>query len=184
MNNNAVLEVGLDQLDLEAAARVAQRYVLQEIFLMEAKIDRAPMISYPEVLSLEHKCSTDTLTSSDKENYMVRCDFRVTAFSENSSEIVLTIEASFFNSYVKKPDIQLPVDDVDTLLTYAEYLGTINPISDAWPYWREFVHSMSARMGFPALTVPLLEIRPKKPEEKAKKDSGKKESTRRKKPGA
>ena len=48
------------------------------------------------------------------------------------------------------------------ILTYAEYLMTINPISNAWPYWREFVQSMSSRMGFPALTVPLLEIVPKK----------------------
>ena len=39
---------------------------------------------------------------------------------------------------------------------------TINPISHAWPYWREFVQSMSSRMGFPALTVPLLEIVPEK----------------------
>lgn len=182
MDNNVVLEVGLDQLDMEAAARVAQRYVLQEIFLMEAKIERAPLIFSPEALSLEHKCSTDSLASSDKENYMVRCDFRVAAFNGDSRKLVLTIEASFYTSYVKKPDIQLPVDDVDTLLTYAEYLQMINPISNAWPYWREFVQSMSARMGFPALTVPLLEIVPKKPEEKTKEDSGKKASTRCKKP--
>ncbi len=62
---------------------------------------------------------------------------------------------------------------------------TINPISNAWPYWREFVQSMSARMGFPALTVPLLEIVPKKtPTKKAKSQPVKKESTRRKKVSA
>ena len=59
---------------------------------------------------------------------------------------------------------------------------TINPISHAWPYWREFVQSMSSRMGFPALTVPLLEIVPKKSVEKeAKRQPVKKKPTRRKK---
>ena len=62
---------------------------------------------------------------------------------------------------------------------------TINPISNAWPYWREFVQSMSSRMGFPALTVPLLEIVPKKAATKeAKSQPVKKESTRRKKVNA
>ena len=66
-----------------------------------------------------------------------------------------------------------------------EYFLTINPISNAWPYWREFVQSMSARMGFPALTVPLLEIVPKKAATKeAKSQPVKKESTRRKKVNA
>ena len=50
----------------------------------------------------------------------------------------------------------------ETLLAYAEHIMTVNPISHAWPYWREFVQSMSGRMGFPALTVPLLEIVSKK----------------------
>ncbi len=44
---------------------------------------------------------------------------------------------------------------------------------------------MSARMGFPALTVPLLEIVPKKTAAKeAKSQPAKKESTRRKKVSA
>ena len=59
---------------------------------------------------------------------------------------------------------------------------TINPISHAWPYWREFVQSMSSRMGFPALTVPLLEIVPKKAAAKEIKSLPvEKQSTRRKK---
>ncbi|HEX9883411.1 MAG TPA: hypothetical protein VGA79_05555, partial [Desulfobaccales bacterium] len=62
------------------------------------------------------------------------------------------------------------------------YRFKINPISNAWPYWREFVQSMSARMGFPALTVPLLEIAPKKTATKrSKSQPAKKVSTRRKK---
>ena len=60
------------------------------------------------------------------------------------------------------------------LLTIYGIFLRLYPISNAWPYWREFVQSMSTRMGFPALTVPLLEIVPKKPEEKPKDDVDKK----------
>ena len=34
--------------------------------------------------------------------------------------------------------------------------GKMNGIYNAWPYWREYVQSMTARMGFPALTLPVL----------------------------
>jgi hypothetical protein len=185
MNKNAILTVGLDKLDMEAAARVAQLFVLKEIFLVDAKISRDPLIKSPEALSLEHKCSTEPLTSEKGKNLrFILCNFRVAAFSDKEpSNLIMKIEASFCTAYVKKPDIFIP-DDVD-LLTYAEYLGTINPISNAWPYWREFVQNMSARMGFPALTVPLLEIVPKKTaKKKGESQPAPKESTRRKKVSA
>ena len=54
------------------------------------------------------------------------------------------------------------------LCAFTTYFYKINPVSTAWPYWREFVHSMSTRMGYPALTVPMLEIVLKEPEEKPK----------------
>ena len=184
MKNNAVLEVGLDKLDMEAAARVAQLLVLQEIFLVDAKMSRDPLIESPESLSLEHKCSTEDLTPEKGKNLrFILCNFRVAAFSDKEpSKLVMKIEASFCTSYVKKPDIFLPMEDDDSLLTYVEYLRTINPISNAWPYWREFVQSMSARMGFPALTVPLLEFVPEKPAAKeVKSQPDEKEALRRKK---
>ena len=187
MSNNAILAVDVEKLDMEAAARVAQLFVLQEIFLVDAKISRDPLIESPEVLSLEHKCSTEDLTPEKGKNLrFILCNFRVAAFSDKEpSKLVMKIEASFCTSYVKKPDIFLPMEDDDSLLTYVEYLRTINPISNAWPYWREFVQSMSSRMGFPAMTVPLLEIAAKKTAaQEAKSQPVKKQATRRKKVNA
>jgi hypothetical protein len=188
MNKNAMLAVDIENLDMEIAARVAQRFVLKEIFLVDAKISRDPLIESPEVLSLEHKCSTEFLTSEKGKNLrFILCNFRVAAFSDKEpSKLIMKIEASFCTSYVSKPDTHIPDDlEVDSLITHVEYMMTINPISNAWPYWREFVQSMSSRMGFPALTVPLLEIVPKKAAtKKAKSQPVKKESTRRKKVNA
>jgi hypothetical protein len=197
MEKSAVLPVDIENLDMEAAARVAQQFVLQEIFLVDAKISRDPLIESPEALSLEHKCSTESLSSDkDKKLVSILCNFRVAAFNgEESSKLVMKIEASFCTSYsyVSKPDIHIPddvdsilthleLDEIDSILTHLEYMMTINPISNAWPYWREFVQSMSTRMGFPALTVPLLEIVPKKPAAKeAKRQPAKRKPTQRKK---
>ena len=44
MNKNAMLTVDIENLDMEAAARVAQRFVLKEIYLVDAKISRDPLI--------------------------------------------------------------------------------------------------------------------------------------------
>jgi hypothetical protein len=185
MSNNAVLEVDLDELDMKVAARVAQRFVLREIFLVDAKISRDPLIESHETLSLEHKCSTevpDGKSNAGEKSYL--CNFRVAAFDgKEPNKLVMKIEASFCTSYVSNPDIHMPDDlDVDSILSHLEYMMTINPISTAWPYWREFVQSMSARMGFPALTVPLLEIVVKKTAtQEPKNQPVKKQASRRKK---
>jgi len=173
-------------LDMGMAARVAQLYVLKEIYLVDAKISRDPMIESPEALSLEHKCFTESLTPLDAEKYIVLCNFRVAAFDgKEPNKLIMKIEAAFCTSYYVDKSIPVPSlsdGDVETFCAFMHHFMTLNPISNAWPYWREFVQSMSSRMGFPALTVPLLEIEAKKAAtQEAKSKPGKKESTRRKK---
>ncbi|MGB8873227.1 MAG: hypothetical protein ACLPOQ_04240 [Desulfobaccales bacterium] len=176
MEKSAILAADIKKLNMEAFARVAQWAVLDEIYLADAKISRVPLIAVPEEISLEHKC--DTILLPYLKEGKILCNFQLAAFSSESPEkLVMKIEASFCNSYVHQGP--WPYDDFDDML---EYILTICPISDAWPYWREFVQSMSTRMGFPAITVPLLEIRPKKSTaKKGNNQPAKKESTRRKK---
>jgi hypothetical protein len=177
-------------LDMEMAAWVAQRYVLKEIYLVDAKISRDPLTVSPETLSLEHKCFTEFLTRSDAEEHSFLCNFRVAAFDgKEPTKLIMKIEAAFCTSYVEKslPGPFFPDDDDDfkKFSLYMHHFMTINPISNAWPYWREFVQNMSSRMGFPALTVPLLEIAMKKTAaQEAKSQPAKKKSTRRKKVNA
>jgi hypothetical protein len=167
MENSAILDVAIENLDIGIGSKVAQLAVLKDIYLVDAKISRDQFTMFPDVLTLEHKCSTE-MFSNEKNITLILCNFQVAAFNGKSPDkLVMKIEASFCTSYAWK---------------LTDHLFTINPISDAWPYWREFVQNMSSRMGFPALTVPLLEIRPKKAATKeAKCQPVKKESTRRKK---
>jgi hypothetical protein len=195
MENSAILDVAIENLDIGIGSMVAQLAVLKDIYLVDAKISRDPLTMFPEVLSLEHKCSTE-MFSNEKNITLILCNFQVAAFNGKSPDkLVMKIEASFCTSYAWKLTDALISDENDSpdilakrypkLLYAAEYLFTINPIFDAWPYWREFAQSTSSRMGFPALTVPLLEIRPKKSAAKKEKSQPiKKKSTRRKKVNA
>jgi hypothetical protein len=196
MEKNAILTVNLENLDMETGARVAQEAILQEIYLVDAKISRKPLINCPEVLTLEHHCSTERLSRDDDDSFVlesVLCNFRVAAFSEKSpKKLIMKIEATFCTSFDLNLDLVPDLDHDDEDKDYWEtfrvlwvYFNQINPITTAWPYWREFVQSMSTRMGFPALTVPLLEIVPKKAAtKKAKSQPVKKQATRRKKVNA
>jgi hypothetical protein len=180
-------------------ARAAQKAVLEEIYLVDAKTWRDPLVISPEVLILEHKCSTEIISPREDELededilFFILCNFRVAAFNDKSpNKLFMKIEASFYTSFsvpLDDPDVSDYYDNLDldsednkALSTYQTYFHNVNPISNAWPYWREFVQNMSARMGYPALTVPMLEIViGKKPEKKAKNDVPKKETSQGKK---
>lgn len=72
----------------------------------------------------------------------------------------LKIEALFALTYfVKVPVDQFP-DNAKVLLeaedirAFSRYNATYN----AWSYWREFVQSMSNRLGLPAITIPIFPV--------------------------
>jgi len=156
MEKSAILTADIKKLDMEVFARIAQWMALEDIFLVEAKIYRNPVIKLPKALSLNHKCDTNFLWSEKNKGNKIVCNFQVAAFSPKlPDKILMGIKASFCSSYIFKGSFPYG-DDFDDRIE--EYYRTICPLSDAWPYWREFVQNMSTRMGFPALTVPLLEI--------------------------
>lgn len=64
---------------------------------------------------------------------------------------VFQIEATFALLYEIASFDGLNQDNVDAF-------GRMNGVFNAWPFWREFVHSSALRMGLPPVTVPLLTI--------------------------
>ncbi len=171
MQKSNMLAEAAENLDMEAVGRVAQKAVLEEIYLVDAKMRRELADISANTLSLEHKCSTKILTA-EKDILPILCNFGVEAFSGKSPDkIVMSIEASFCTSYVLKPIEEVNPADI-------EHFAKINPIYNAWAYWREFVQSMTSRMGFPVLTIPLLKIVPKKSKEKEVKRQPVKKSQR------
>ncbi len=158
MGKNPVFPAEMENLDMEAVARVAREADLQEIYLLHAQISRELMDGLTGTLSLNYQCSSRILLGSAEKNVLpVACDFTVSASPENSpGEEVMRIEASFCANYTFQDLSKLASEDI-------QQFARINPLYNVWAYWREFVQSMTTRMGFPALTVPLLRIVPQKP---------------------
>ncbi|RJR38729.1 MAG: hypothetical protein C4567_11995 [Deltaproteobacteria bacterium] len=164
------------------AARAAQKAILEEIYLVDAKTWRKPGVISSEVLALQHKCSTEILLPTPKgykerlDLYFILCKFQVAAFKDKSpNKPTMKIEATFCTSFSLNhadPDgpnrLDLELDFEGSYSAFTNHIYKINPISTAWPYWRELVQNMSTRMGYPALIVPMLEIVIKEPEDKAK----------------
>jgi hypothetical protein len=173
MKNRVTLNILYVDPDNDSrAARAAQKIGLEEIYLVEAKTWRRPGVIPPEVLALQHKCSTEIIYPKEYKGrfdlYCTLCKFWVRAIKDNSStKPVMDIEASFYTSFsydLDDPDFKdfNPRDPEEEDLYLFNHLYEVTPLSTAWPYWREFVQNMSARMGFPSVVVPLLEIGPLK----------------------
>jgi hypothetical protein len=61
----------------------------------------------------------------------------------------LRVEAMFGLMYLtRSPDAVSP----EVLAAFSQTVG----VQNVWPYWREFVQSMTGRMGLPPLRMPLL----------------------------
>ncbi len=155
-----------ENLDMKAVARVAQKATLQEIYLVDAKVNRDPRVMPTETLTVKYKYSSKILPS-EKDTVPILCKFGVAAFSKKAPDnIVMNIEASFCISYVLKPLSDFNSNDI-------EHFSKINPIYNLWSYWREFVQSITTRMGLSVLTIPLLHVTPKKPAKEQTKRAAK-----------
>lgn len=68
---------------------------------------------------------------------------------EAEDNSLVSITTSFELRYRLPQDFAV---DAETLATFAETNGIYN----AWPYWREFVQNIVARMGLPPVLLPVL----------------------------
>lgn len=69
---------------------------------------------------------------------------------EEKSKAAVSIEAKFALKYNRQSGKFTP-KEIDSV-------GHVVAALHSWPYWREFLNSTMARMGLPAITVPLLNV--------------------------
>jgi len=101
--------------------------------------------------------------------------FRISAEKESKEDQevgagAFLIEASFALAYAFKSLANISDEQI-------QEFGQRNELYNAWPYWREFVQTMTARMGLPALKIPLLRPRDLKFEKSDKANSGNSDQT-------
>ena len=104
------------------------------------------------------------LKSGDKKATAVSLKIKLDLSYEDDAtkEPAISIMANFVADYSIAENFQ----DEKTFQQFQQRVGMAN----LWPYWREFVQSMTTRMGLPALPIPLLNVTELKPDDEQSKD--------------
>lgn len=85
--------------------------------------------------------------SSDKTKLFAIINFAIEMQNEDNKPIA-DITADFLVAYSINNTRGLKKEHYDAFATY-------NGIYNAWPYWREFVQSITSKMQMPTLTIPV-----------------------------
>lgn len=155
----------------DLAAQVATYVELQSVTLIASKTKRGN--PKPDAGPAGLAINVQVNASADKKlkiiDVIVRCS--LSAGYEEAAQNVLNIEANFLLRYsVPSPEVLTPAR--------IKAFGELNGILNVWPYWREFVQSMTVRMGFPALVIPVhrygsMSLQRKRPAKKEKRVAAK-----------
>ncbi len=100
------------------------------------------------VANLHQEVTVHSGKTPDNQSIALRISFVLTAVGRDGRE-VLRVQAEFGLAY--SAELSEGATDEQVNL-FGQRSGT----HQVWPYWREFVQSMSTRMGLPAIRVPLL----------------------------
>jgi preprotein translocase subunit SecB len=136
--------------NLAYAAQVAKVVEIKDIQFLEFGARHKPeLIVKPMTVILE--VNTKTQLEKKGNEIVVHVIFILYAGGkekERAVEIRLTLRLR----YVAKSKIAFNNEYIDSF-------GHFNGIYNAWPYWREFVQSSTARMNLPPLVLPVYRIK-------------------------
>ena len=89
----------------------------------------------------------ECVNPDNRKQFAIRTHLTLTLVNAKKESIV-EVEASYLIRYETRDDFPVSDEQADS---YAQYNGVFN----AWSYWREYVQASCARMGIPALPVPV-----------------------------
>ncbi|MEW6659089.1 MAG: protein-export chaperone SecB [Thermodesulfobacteriota bacterium] len=139
------------KVDIKAVSRAIKQLEVENVFLLEAKIKSDPSTRSPRGVSLTYNFDVEIL-KREKEKLQIACHFTISAIrKDNPDNPLMNIEAKFAIEYFIQNPKKLKENDIDDFIK-------IDPVDTAWPYWREFVQNLTSRMGFPALTIPIIKF--------------------------
>lgn len=101
-------------------------------------------------VELDHQVEVEHANGANL--FMIRVHFKIaaTGTAEGSSEF-MNLTAGFQLIYAIEDPQSVQEENLRAF-------GEINAVHTAWPYFREFVHNISGRMGLMPMTVPLLKV--------------------------
>ena len=139
--------------NIDLAREVAKHVALSSVSLKSAHIESflAPGATLLEPIDItqQHRCSFDEKSIDDKREIHVVAEFKFSASKEAGKDGELVrFEATFVLVYA------LPAG-----ATYeprcVQHFAELNGVYNAWPYWREIVHSATGRVGLSGIVLPV-----------------------------
>jgi hypothetical protein len=141
----------LDNIDMAAVARVSGRVSLQSIRLTELTLN-APKLALPGS-PLEPEFSRECVAiPSEKGSIAVSCSykFKVRSVGEEIADINARYDLYYRLSGEEPPS----EEDV-------KHFAAANGAYHSWPFLRELIFGLTARIGYQPFTLPVLSFLPK-----------------------
>ena len=135
---------------IDLAAPVSDRVQIERVILAESVTRRRTCDAPPKKLTL----NVSVTTKAREQDLIVQVSPKFTLIGQDDADGAadsLRIEAVFVVLYRVPTFAGITSENLDAF-------GQTNGIYNVWPYWREFVQSMTVRMGLPPLTVPVFRL--------------------------
>ena len=128
-------------------SEILSSITLSQILLNECNVKKYEVKSKGGTIDLDVTMKLGYTQNTSEINFLTSYKLDGIKRSEEQNEKIFSITASFVLTYIKNKEIEISKDFVDVFRE-----NSIELVS--WPYFREFVQNMIARMGFPPLTLP------------------------------
>ena len=137
--------------DLAAAGRIASRVEFREIRLSEINASGPIKGQGPLEPHIDHHCK---LTKHEGDLLEVLCSYELRVASDGDE--LLTADIKYLASYTLLGDEPVDANDLDN---FAFTNGTYH----SWPFVRQLVFDLTARMGYPPYNLPVFKFFPRLP---------------------
>jgi hypothetical protein len=136
----------------------------------ESAVDLSPLLPQVQLHDLRLLNTSCSLPAAGPPKPTPELRQSITVNSSQTTQppaILVQISFSLVGADAEKKQESLRVEATFGLMYVTRSLGTVSPealaafsqtvgVQNVWPYWREFVQSMTGRMGLPPLRMPLL----------------------------
>lgn len=130
---------------------IASRVQIKQIRLLNARINFNTS-EVLEGLAVKFGFDSEATSNENEKTISVRSKFQTFAQKEEETDVKkapVRIQGEYELEYSIESFDQIKPENIKAF-------GSMNGIYNAWPYWREFVQSMTVRMGLPPLTLPVM----------------------------
>ncbi|MFL6199141.1 MAG: hypothetical protein ACJ76J_08195 [Thermoanaerobaculia bacterium] len=150
MNENGV--------DLAAVSRVSRNIDLQDLRVIQLVASCSPAPEGPLEPQITFDCK-GVLVTPDQLN--IACDYTFNANTAGAS--AASVQVIYLLVYEVSGD---PPTERDV-----EQFARVNGVYHSWPFLRQLLFDLTAKMGLPPLTLPVFQVLPRTQAEKAEKPS-------------